>query len=109
MDNTFVEEMMRHIKGLFLTDRLTDWAVPTVRVNPDTVLQISQTIIKDSIEHGKEQGRKEILDKVQGVETKIQGMKKILWAENLNQYARNIERENVINEALKIISDVMEK
>ncbi len=38
-------EILEAVQACFLTERLTDWPVPTVRVNPDTLTHIVQSAL----------------------------------------------------------------
>lgn len=43
--NTEKEGWKKDVQACFLTERMTDMPVPTVRVNPDTLMQIVQGLI----------------------------------------------------------------
>ncbi len=40
-----VDEIIKEVEKCFLTERMTDWPVPTVRVNPDTLKSIVQSLL----------------------------------------------------------------
>lgn len=42
------------IKACFLTEKLTDYPVPTVRVNPDTLLTVVKALLSTQIALAKE-------------------------------------------------------
>lgn len=64
------EEWKETIEICFLTERMTDWPVPTVRVNPDTLKTVVQTLLTKQ----KTSTLKEVREVIEGMKKPIESL-----------------------------------